>query len=162
MNRWLLLALALLVLPAGACGEAGLRRPGECPTLAPAADGSGYPGELAAGLDQLRQLDDEFRLRWPDRRLRERREFREDFVAYAHASLCLAEEVRAITPTGMERYLAFDRHVDDVLSRFIAVLEQGWEAVDSRNRDDYAEFIREVDELRTRLDVLAATASEFR
>jgi len=72
MTRWLALGLSLVLAAAAACGEAGLRRPAECPTLAPPETGASYPDRLAAGLEQLQRLDDEFRLRWPDRRLRER------------------------------------------------------------------------------------------
>lgn len=161
MTRWLALGLSLVLAAAAACGEAGLRRPAECPTLAPPETGASYPDRLAAGLEQLQRLDDEFRLRWPDRRLRERPEFRADFVTYAHGSLCVAEALRAIVPE-MQRYLAFDRHVEEVLGEYIAELERGWEAVDSRNRDDYSEFIAAIDELRSRIDVLAAVVSELR
>jgi len=62
----------------------------------------------------------------------------------------------------MQRYLAFDRHVEEVLGEYIAELERGWEAGDSRNRDDYSEFIAAIDELRSRIDVLAAVVSELR
>lgn len=154
------LSFALLVFAGfllGACGGGGLREPEECPPFEPPPheDRSPYAVAVTYGLEQMLAAEDAFRLAWPDRRLRERDEFRRDFVAYVHTMRCFARAIATLDPEpttpGTESFPAFQQFLEGELAFALETLDLGWEAVKSRNRTKYREFIEWSAELRTRL-----------
>lgn len=154
-------SLLALLLAAGcllvACGQGGLREPAECPPFEPPTDEgrSAYAVAVTYGLEQMLAAEDAFRLAWPDRRLRERKEFRRDFVAYVHTMRCFARNIENLDPSpttpGTGSFPAFQQFLEGELAFVLDTLNLGWEAVESRNRTKYREFIEQTAELRTRL-----------
>jgi len=156
MRSGLGLAAALSLLVA-ACGGGGLREPAECPPFAPppAAGRSPYAAAVTYGLEQMLHAEDVFRLAWPDRRLREREQFRRDFVHYAHTMRCFARATAAVDPTlevpAAANFPVFDQFLEGELALVLATIDLGWEAVETRNRTKYQQFIAQADEMHTRL-----------
>lgn len=154
--RAIAIGAVLSLVAAIACGEAGLREPKGCPPFEPPPAGrqTAYATAVVYGLERMVAVEEEFRLAWPDRRLRERREFREAFVSYAHAMRCLARQLLALQPSG-EPFASYDRYLEGELAVVLAILDTGWEAVDERNRTEYRAFIGRADELKARLEAAA-------
>lgn len=150
-----LAALAAVLI--ASCGGGGLREPEGCPPFEPPPAGprSAYATVVTYGLEQMLAAEDAFRLAWPDRRLREREQFRRDFVAYAHAMRCFARATAAVEPEvpspAAANFPAFDQFLEGELAFVLETIDLGWEAVESRNRNKYREFIERAEEMHTRL-----------
>ncbi len=158
-----LLTTAVLAPVVAACGGgSNFPDPPECvePTPTPerrderSNPGLAYLVVLDNGIKELRELTDEFELRWPGQRFSSRREFREEFVVYAGRSACLAEALMELEPGDPERLTEFDGMVDAALEQYLGVLERGREAVRKRNVSKYREFHRDLDDAYTRLEGL--------
>lgn len=153
--RALLTAVTLVAPLAAACGGSNLPDAPPCvaPTATPVPQPSGranpeflYALAAANGVATLESLTASFRLDWPDRRFSSRSEFRSEFVAYAGASTCLANDLIALTPGPDSRYAAFDANFEPLLRAYVGVIAEGTKAVRTRNVSEYRDFHRHLDD----------------
>lgn len=169
--RWpmagaLITAAGLIAPLAGACGGSNLPEAPPCvaPTPFPMAAGGMNPDFRYAvavrdGVGKLESLTASFRLEWPDRRFSSRAEFRTEFVAYAGASTCVANDLLALTPAGTARYVEFEARFEPLVQAYLDVMAEGTKAVRTRNVSDYRQFHRHLDEAQA---ALAEAASSLR
>jgi hypothetical protein len=148
----------MLAALTGACGGGGsLPDQGECPEIdafvSTVLQDRAYRITVARELGVIGQIDDGFRVAWDERRIRELPEFRADFAEYAHLTRCHATfllEARAPmgTSTGLEAA------VRDYATRLIAAIDEGTEAVETRNNSRYRDWVRVIDALAAETDSL--------
>lgn len=158
MLRWLA-AATLFAGAATACGSGGgLPDQGACPDPLPDfLDDSTRGAYLVAverGLDALNGVDDAFRAAWPERRIRERAQFREDFAAYAHLTQCTTDVLQALE-SPEDTVLTVEMNLEDITLRLETTLADGVEAVRTRNQTAYERWTQE-------MDVLDRQVLEFR
>jgi len=111
-----------------------------------------YANALREGVERLEALTDDFGLRWPGRRFSRAPEFRQEFVAYAGESACLAKHLIAFDPPGGEALIRLDEEFEAALEQYLAVLERGRTAVQKRNVSQYRDFRREIDSAHRQLE----------
>ncbi|GAB4329539.1 MAG: hypothetical protein Kow0010_13960 [Dehalococcoidia bacterium] len=143
------LALATGASLLAACGSGGFPDPGPCPPPTPIAIREGASSEEIAfayrravinGLDRIEELADGFTARWPERELRNRSEFRTEFVAFAHAARCEAAGLNALEPPPFaEQYHAELTAQMQELSR---IMDDGLDAVRARNVSEFRRWDR--------------------
>lgn len=149
LMRWGV-ALAVLGGTLAGCGSPSLPDPGGCPAFT-AFESSvlqerAYQISISRELEAIVQLDAGFRGRWTERRLRELESFRSDFVTYAHLTKCRVEFMLEITvpPLAPAEFVA---RLRDYGNRMIAAMEEGREAVATRNSSRYRDWVKTVDAL---------------
>lgn len=163
--RRALLAAGVAAVLSGACGtpDANFPEPAACPSPAAVPTSRAAPGtasvpaflaRVRAGADELAARRERLRELYPTETFYRRDAFRPDFARYADATLCLARELRGLTPP--PRLEAWKARVDAALDALIAHTEAGREAVRTRNVSEYREWYRGVD---TRIDAVEEAAA---
>ncbi len=169
MSRWRATVVgtltAWLALGSIACGGgASLADPPPCatPTPSPSPRGADTPNRqltrlgnaLAAADLQLDSSLANFRVRWPENRNYRSAEFREDFVLFTGEAACVATAMAALTPpaSAPESVLTRDTAVDAAVGSYLAALEEGREAVETRNTSSYRDWAKRMDAVSLEID----------
>jgi hypothetical protein len=161
---------ALGMVFAAACGggTANLPEPALCPTVvaAPtAATGQGgtqrYFQTVASGQVRVKSVGRAFIDRWPNRKFSRSAAFRQDLAKSSDDAACFAQQLISIAPPN-SRFEEYDKALDDVLAQFIADAAVGREAARQRNVSKYRDWLKAVDELPGKLDVVDLTRPPLR
>ncbi|WP_322796862.1 hypothetical protein [Tepidiforma sp.] len=159
------LAASIAGLLAAGCGtpDANFPEPAACPSPAAVPTSRATPGTASVpamlarirnGAAELAALRERLRESYPSDTFSRRDAFRPDFARYADATLCLARELRGLTPP--PRLEAWKARVDAALDALIAHTEGGREAVRTRNVSEYRDWYRGVD---ARIDAVEEAAA---
>lgn len=150
--RWVAAATVLLPLLLAACGTpGGLPDPPTCPDDDPRLNDPAvgivdYAEAVISTFDRLQVVDQDFRREWSERRLRGRSSFRADFVTFATHTRCLVDDIRGSAVPDQAADL-LGRDLLNYLDFVDASIDQGEEAVDTRNASAYRDWIRDFDQL---------------
>jgi hypothetical protein len=151
----------LTLLALAACGaEASLPDQGECPepSFGETDDVTvaSYRTSVGRNLERIAGIEQTFRAAWPNRRLRERDAFRDDFARYAHLGRCTAKVIAGLSPPSPSLE-EFHGSLVDFVERYIDALDEGGRAVASRNRSGYDRWVEDIDALRGEVTELSRT-----
>ena len=148
------------------CGgsPAALPEPPICPTVAPQPTaGAGQQGgtqryfqTIASGQSRIETAGKAFIDRWPTRKFSRTAAFREDLAKSTDDAACFAQQLLSIVPPNA-RFEEYDRALDVVLAQFIADMALGREAARQRNVSKYRDWLKAVDELPGKLDLVDLT-----
>ena len=161
----LVISAATGVLLLGCGGSpAALPEPPICPTVAPqpttiAGQQGGtqrYFQTVATGQARIETAGKSFIDRWPTRKFSRSAAFREDLAKSTDDAACFAQQLIAIIPPNT-RFEEYDRALDVVLEQFIADIAVGREAARQRNVSKYRDWLKTVDELPAKFDLVDLT-----
>lgn len=162
--RLVLAGLATSLL-AASCGDAPeFPEPAPCvaPSPVPTTPGRGaatpYFTTVRISVDRIASLRAQLRTAYPGDKFSRASQFRLDFATYADNTICAAEALRDLRPTGAN-FDAYDRDLDTALDALIAHTAAGREAIRRRNVSDYRDWYRDVD---LKIDAVKAASNATR
>lgn len=147
--RWCAVVVVIGAALAG-CGSPSLPEASECPELrafeSSVDQDKAYQISVSRQLEEILSLDTAFRERWTERRIRELESFRTEFATYAQLTICHTQfmldlEVPAETASD------FAAKAEGFGTRMLAAMDEGRDAVASRNSSAYRDWVRTIDAL---------------
>lgn len=164
MKRLLLAGLAASLL-AASCGDAPefpepvpCTAPSPVPTIPERNPSSPYFNTVRVSVDRIATLREQLRSAYPGDKFSRTSEFRLYFATYADNTICAAEALRDLKPTGAN-FEAYDRDLDAALDALITHTSAGREAIRKRNVSEYRDWYREVD---LKIDAVKAASNATR